>query len=248
MKLYLKHVSWRDKPDKNEYPFNVAAIKNLEELKLTRPVTFFVGENGIGKSTLLEGIAIASGFNPEGGDKNFGYSIHPTNSQLWHHLRLSRGVERQNDGFFLSAETFSHFATYLEQAAEDPFTQSILRSFNNKIPHKQSHGEGILNVIESRFGGNGLYLLDEPESALSPIRLLELLVKIDELVEKDSQFIITTHSPILLAYPNATIYSFTETEIKEVNYKDTEHYQLTKDFLNNPELFLKNLKINEEKN
>ena len=197
-------------------------------LTFPAPVTFLVGENGTGKSTLLEAIAVACGFNAEGGTRNFSFSTRDTHSPLHRYLTVGRR-SYPRDGFFLRAESFYNAATYIDTIPD------LVDSYGGVFLHRQSHGESFLSLVEHRFGGQGLYLLDEPEAALSPARLMTLLVHIRHLVGRDSQFLIATHSPILMAYPGACIYQLSETGISQVNYRDTEHYQLTRRFLEAPE-------------
>lgn len=204
-------------------------------LSFEKPVTFLVGENGTGKSTLLEGIAAAYGFNPEGGTRNFTFSTRATHSELYEHLTIARRAYAK-DGFFLRAESFYNLASNIDEMDESPaFGRCLINSYGGRSLHAQSHGESFLALIENRFGGNGVYLLDEPEAALSPSRLMTLLVRIHDLVQKHSQFLIATHSPILMAYPGAEVLELTESGIRPVDYRETEHYQLTRRFLENPE-------------
>lgn len=220
----------------DDYPFNIPAVRHLEKmgsLNLEKPVTFFVGENGTGKSTLIEAIAVAMGFNGEGGSRDFFFSTQDTHSELCDYLTISKSVWPK-DGFFLRAESFYNTASYLEQ-------NSTLARYGGVSFHEQSHGESFLALAMNRFEGNGLYILDEPESALSPQRLMSLLVMIDELVKNNSQFIIATHSPILMAYPNADILEFSEQGIHKVGYRETEHYKITKQFIDMPERMVKYL-------
>lgn len=211
------------------------ALQEMEELPIRKPVTFLIGENGAGKSTLIEAIAVNMGFNPEGGTVNFNFSTTDTHSELYRYLTVVKGVNRPWDGFFLRAESFYNAAAYIDR---DPRT---LAGFGGVPLHGQSHGESFLALVEHRFKGHGLYLLDEPEAALSPNRLLTLLCHIQRLTEEKSQLIISTHSPILMAFPGAEILQLGEDGIKSVDYKDTEHYQVTKRFLENPERMLKYL-------
>jgi predicted ATPase len=195
-------------------------------------VTFFIGENGSGKSTLLEGIAIALGFNPEGGTKNFDFGTFPSHSELHEHLRMIKGFKKPRDGFFLRAESFYNVASEIERLG-------ATGSYGGVSLHEQSHGESFLALMINRFGGDGIYILDEPEAALSPLRQLSIITLIHDLVQANSQFIIATHSPIIMAYPNARIYQFSGDGISQVDYFDTEHYQVTRNFLSNPERMLK---------
>jgi predicted ATPase len=218
----------------SHYPFALDAVRELSRLELHPKVTFFVGENGSGKSTLLEAIAVCWGFNPEGGTQNFRFGTRPSHSPLHEHLRLVKGVQRPRDGFFLRAESFFNLATEIEHLDQGPGGTPVIASYGGLSLHEQSHGESFLALMTHRFGGHGLYLLDEPEAALSPQRQLALLVRLNDLVKTSSQFIVATHSPILLAYPEATIYGFGPGGIKEMAYEETEHYQVTRNFLQNP--------------
>lgn len=233
----------RDKVSSFEnYPFSLPAVRGLDQLEPHPKVTFFVGENGSGKSTLLEAIAVAMGFNPEGGSKNFRFGTRTSHSVLHAHLRIAKGVRRPKDGFFLRAESFFNVATEIERMDEEPsFDPPVISYYGNHSLHEQSHGESFMALLVNRFGGNGVYLLDEPEAALSPQRQLAALARIHELVCADSQFIIATHSPILMAYPDAWIYQFTERGAVRVAYEDTEHYQVTRSFMMNPERMLQAL-------
>ncbi len=213
------------------YPFCIPAVRHLSRLEFDPAVTFFIGENGSGKSTLLEAIATKYGYNAEGGSKNFNFSTQDTHSDLHDYIRLERGVLRPTDGFFLRAESFYNVATQIDELG-------VERAYGGKSLHRQSHGEAFLALLNERFQGDGLYLLDEPEAALSPQRQLSVLTLLRRLVYHQSQLIIATHSPILLAYPKARIYLFSETGISQIQYTDTEHYQITKDFLNRHERML----------
>jgi predicted ATPase len=222
--------------DYSTYPFSLPIVKNLESMLLKSNVTFLVGENGVGKSTLLEAIAVNFGFNAEGGSRNFNFSTMPTHSQLHEHITLVKGVRKAKDGYFLRAESFYNVATEAERLELSEF-----RAYGSKSLHAQSHGESFFSLISNRFFGEGLYLLDEPESALSPTRQMALLVSMRDLVKQHSQFIIATHSPILLAYPDAQIFVLNDDGVELTPYKDTEHYLITKQFLNNPEGMLRQL-------
>lgn len=203
-------------------------------------VTYFVGENGSGKSTLLEAIAVASGFNPEGGTRNFRFSTRSSHSVLSDHIRIAKGVRKPKDGFFLRAESFFNLATEIENLdAEEGFGAPVIESYGGRSLHEQSHGESFMSLLTNRFGGTGLYIPDEPESALSPQRQLAALARIHDLVESGSQFLIATHSPIILAYPDAQIYEFSQNGVTRMAYEDTDTYQIMKMFINNPKLMLK---------
>ena len=227
-------------PSFEEYPFSLPAIKNLRSVELHPRVTFFVGENGSGKSTLVEAIAVAFGLNPEGGSRNFAFSTRESHSSLASCIRLAKGIQKPRDSFFLRAESLFNLATEIEKLDEDPFGgPPIIDSFGGRSLHEQSHGESFFAVFRERFGANAFYILDEPEAALSPMRQLSMLSLIHELVNANSQFVIATHSPLLMAYPDALIYQMSEDGISPVEYRDTEHFRIYRDFLNNPERMLR---------
>ena len=233
---YLKEIYKINIEDFEEYSYlrNIPSLKNFQGIKIHKPVTFLVGENGSGKSTLLEAIAVSLGLNPEGGSKNFNFATKETHSELGKILEIARGSRREEDGFFLRAESFYNLATEVEELASSGFT-NFYDSYGGKSLHDQSHGESFRSLILNRFRPRGIYLLDEPEAALSPTSQMSLLCIIDELVKKDTQFIIASHSPIILAYPNADIYEFSEVGIEKKSYKETESYSVTKAFLDDPE-------------
>ena len=199
------------------------------------------GENGSGKSTLLEAVAVAYGFNPEGGTKNYMFSTFESHSPLHEYIRLAKGVKKAKDGYFLRAESFFNVATYIEELDREGGGPPVKNSYGGKSLHEQSHGESFLSLVRNRFGGNGLYILDEPEAALSPANQLTLLAQMDYLVKRSSQFIIATHSPILMAYPGADIFILSDDDIRRTPYRETGHYMITKQFLNNTENVLKRL-------
>jgi predicted ATPase len=227
---FLREVALRRDvvPDFEEYPFSIPAIHNLDRLPLHPSVTFFVGENGSGKSTLLEGIAVAIGLNAEGGSRNFNFATRASHSVLEELLRVSRGIARPRDSYFLRAESFYNVSTEIERLDDG---SGLLASYGGVSLHEQSHGESFMSLILNRFGGAGIYLLDEPEAALSPVRQMSFLAAMHRLVQYDSQFVIATHSPIILAYPNAWIYQFGDHPPRRSSYTDTEHYQITREFL-----------------
>lgn len=234
---YVLDIKLKAIPDINSYPFDIPAVKFLNEMEcltFEKPVTFFCGENGTGKSTLIEAIAIAMGFNAEGGSKDFMFSSRNTHSELWEFLQIAKSPYFPQDGFFLRAESFYNASSWLED-------NSDMVRYGGISFHEQSHGESFLALVSNRFEGNGIYILDEPEAALSPQRLMSLLVCIDKLVKDNSQFIIATHSPILMAYPNAEIVQLNEHGMQKVPYKETDHYLITKQFLDTPERMLKYL-------
>jgi len=222
-------------PSFERYPFSIPAVRALDELALDPRVTFLVGENGSGKSTLIEAIAVVAGFNAEGGSQNFSFSTRRSESELHQFLRPVRGARRPKDGFFLRAESYFTVGSEIERLG-------VVDSYGGVSPHEQSHGESFLALANHRLRGNGLYIFDEPEAALSPQRQLSLLQIIDDLVERTgSQLVIATHSPILLAYPGATIYQLGAEGISAIAYEDTEHFRITRDFLNGREAFFRHL-------
>lgn len=211
--------------DYERYPFSLPAVKHLERTLLHPHVTYIVGENGSGKSTLLEAIAVSQGFNAEGGTTNFNFSTHASHSDLHEYLRIAKAGKKPQTGFFLRAESFYNVATEIENLG-------VINSYGAKPLHEQSHGEAFLALMKNRFGDNGLYILDEPEAALSPNRQMSILTLIHDLVKQGSQFIISTHSPILLAYPSATIYEIGENGLEETQYENTQTFKVSKRFLN----------------
>ncbi|RSZ58714.1 AAA family ATPase [Massilia atriviolacea] len=233
----------RERVDSFErYPFCLPAVRSLHELELHPKVTFIIGENGSGKSTLLEAMAVSLGFNAEGGTRNFSFGTRRSHSELHEYLRVSKGFRRWRDGFFLRAESFFNVATEIERLDESGGPgPRVIDSYGGVSLHEQSHGESFLALMTERFGGKGLYILDEPEAALSPQRQLAVLSRMHDLVLDDSQFIVATHSPILMAYPGARIYQCGADGITEVAYEDTEHVQVTRGFLLNPERTLREL-------
>lgn len=246
---YVRHVSLkRENIDSFElYPFSLPSVRSLDTLELHPKITFLVGENGSGKSTLLEAIAVSLGFNPEGGTRNFRFGTRASHSELNEYIRIAKGIRQPKDGFFLRAESFFNVSTEIERLDDAPsFGPPVIDSYGGRSLHEQSHGESFLALMMNRFGGKGLYILDEPEAALSPQRQLAVLSRIHDLINNDSQFIIATHSPILMAYPGAWIYSCSQTGLSRVEYKETEHYQITHDFLANPERMLQLLFEGEE--
>ena len=218
------------------YPWDLPAVAALAGgLSLHPKVTYLIGENGSGKSTLLEAFAVAAGMNAEGGSSNFRFRTRDSHSELWRAVRLVRGARRPRTDFFLRAESLFTAATYVEALSGG------LDAFGGVSLHEQSHGESFLAVMLNRFGPDGLYLLDEPEAALWTQNCLTCLRRIDELVLEGSQFVIATHSPIMLAYPEATIYSCHEDGIEAVAYDEAEPVRLTRSFLDFRERFLHQL-------
>ncbi len=225
--------------ENGSYVAELPCLRNFRPLTLDTPVTFLVGENGSGKSTLIEGIAVAAGFNPEGGSKNFRFSTRTSHSDLCDHVKLIRSVHKWKDGYFLRAESFYNVATNLEEldripAAAPPLTDA----YGGRSLHEQSHGESFFSLMRERFYGNGLYILDEPEAALSPARILAMMRIMKRLVGQNSQFIISTHSPILTAFPGAAIYEIGEHGIRKTEWARTDNVVLTKRFLSSPESIL----------
>jgi predicted ATPase len=228
VKPYLQRISIRPdyEGDLSVYPFDIPAVQDLEKIEFHPNVTFLVGENGSGKSTVLEAIALALGFGPEGGTRNVRFSTTKSVSPLHQALRVARGVPQPADAYFLRAESFFNVATYMDDVG-------YLKGYGDRSLHARSHGESFMSLLLDKLEGNGIYLFDEPEAALSPGRQMAALSAIHQLVHDASQFVIATHSPILLSYPNAKIYQFDESGIGEVKYDETEHYAVTRDFLNN---------------
>jgi len=232
--LFLHEIVLRrgDVPDFRRYPFALPAVAKLDRLAFRRPVTFLIGENGSGKSTLLEAVAVLLRYNAEGGSRNFRFGTRESHSELHAYLRPVRGVARPRDGYFFRAESYYNVATEIERLDEGGGPgPPIAPAYGARALHEQSHGESFLALVQNRFRGDGLYLLDEPEAALSPTRQMALLSRIHELVQARSQFIIATHSPILLAYPEATIYHCGPTGLRATEYEETEHFRVTRDFL-----------------
>jgi predicted ATPase len=225
----------------DEYPFSIPAIRAMDHVKLHPAVTFFIGENGSGKSTLIEALAVKNRFNPEGGSANFEFATRSSHSILSDYLTLDKTRRRPTDGYFLRAESFFNVATEIEKLDEIANTEKIRKlgpSYGDRPLHEQSHGESFFALLTNRLFGDGLYIFDEPEAALSPMRQMSMLVLMKGLVDNGAQFIIATHSPILLAYPDALIYQMTSEGMEAVPYTETEHYRVTRDFLNRPDKML----------
>ena len=219
-------------PDFRAYPFSIPAIRKLDTLKLDPKVTFFIGENGMGKSTLLEAAAVNFGFNPDGGSRNFRFSTYASHSCLSGYLRLIKSIERPKDGYFFRAESFYNVATNIEELdAQGGLGAPISASYGGNL-HERSHGESFFALLNNRLGEKGLYLFDEPEAALSPLRQLAMLRRLKELTDHGSQCIIATHSPILAAFPESTIYEFSGEGIRKKAYEETDLFRITRDFLN----------------
>ena len=225
-KPYLCEVSVERPENVSGYPYDIPAIAKLKSLKFHADVTFLIGENGSGKPTILEAIALAMGFSPEGGTKNMLFQTADTISPLHEILRTVCGHRRPSDWFFLRAESFYNMATYADEVG----VEALMASGGVSL-HKRSHGEAFLAVMNNKLR-DGLYLFDEPESALSPTRQMSALASIHRLVNAGSQFIIATHSPILLAYPKSKIVLLNGDGLRNVRYEETEHYAITRRFLN----------------
>ena len=227
--------------DWDEWPFCLPAVRQLRTLELHPGVTFFVGENGSGKSTVLEAIAEKLGFRASGGSRVNSPAMQEYASPLTSHLRVVRTPNRPMDGFFLRAESFYNWATELDDLEATPFCGGALRAYGGKSLHAQSHGESFLNLMTHRLGGHGLYLFDEPEAALSPQHQLSMIVRLHDLVQEYSQFIIATHSPLIMAYPHAWIYQFTAEGLERLSYEETEHYRIARAFLRDPQAMMREL-------
>ena len=238
---YISEIIYNDGLKADSYLNELPLIKHLKRenrIKLSSDITFFIGENGTGKSTLLEALAVSFGFNAEGGSRNFNFSTNATHSELHEHLTLGKKAYPK-DGFFLRAESVYNVATNLEELDRIPAAAPKLTGgYGGKSLHHQSHGESFLSIVKNRFFGQGLYILDEPEAALSPNRLLSLMLEIKRLRDKNSQFIIATHSPILMTFPGAEIFEFSENGLSKTDYKSTDHYNITRRFLEDPERML----------
>lgn len=232
-------------PAAGGYPFTLPAVSWLAGragLPLPPGVTFLVGENGSGKSTLVEALAVACGFNPEGGSTNFRFTTRPTESALGDYLVLSRGALKPKTGFFLRAESYYNVASEIERLDQDPDSPPLLPAYGGVSPHERSHGESFVDLLMHRFGPDGLYLLDEPEAALSPRGCMAVLARLAELTDQNCQIIVATHSPILLALPGATIYEIGDTgEITSVDYDQAAPVVLTREFLADPPRLLRYL-------
>ncbi len=235
-------VTIPDDIDQNSYPFSLSIIKNLHEINFFTAVTFFVGENGTGKSTILEALALKAGFGFEGGSKNISFrtadeKFYTPIEKFSERFTLSWRKKPQN-GYFFKAESFFNVANYIDVLAQTDW--QAYASYGGKSLHEQSHGESFLSFFQNRLGNAGFFILDEPEAALSPQKQLTLMLIIHEMCKNsyNAQFIIATHSPLLLAFPQATIYSCDSEVLKTISYQDSQHYQITKQFLDNPEQYL----------
>ena len=218
--------------DFSRYAFCIPAVRHVHTLAFHEKVTFFIGENGMGKSTLMEALAVACGCCPEGGGRNFLLSTRDTHSALHRCLRLEKGPLPPRDNYFLRAESFYNVATYLEDLDAAPAAAPPLMDAYGGPLHARSHGESFFALLNERLGGEGLYLFDEPEAALSPMRQMAMLTAMHRLTRAGSQLVVATHSPILMAYPESVIYLLDGGGIRQVGYEETDHYRVTRDFLN----------------
>ncbi|WP_317450934.1 AAA family ATPase [Alkalibacillus aidingensis] len=259
--IHLKSVQIKNVLETDRYPFNLPLIQNFQELRFNKPVTILVGDNGTGKSTLLEAIASNIGSILIGGEHIDDDPTLTAARSLSNHMKLTWKIKTQS-GFFFRANDFINFTQRLKTMKEE--STEALQNIRQRDPNSlealpyartlhdlnhaygegldtRSHGESFLDLFQARFKPNGLYILDEPEAPLSPIKQLSLIAMINEMVEQDGQFIIATHSPILMAIPYANVYVIEDGTMGQRHFEDIEHVTLTKDFLNNPERFLKHL-------
>ena len=235
---FVRYVALDEGAAGEGYPFDLPVVDGLRRAWLTLGpgVTFLVGENGSGKSTLVEGVAVAAGLNAEGGSRSFRFSTRASESALGGALRLGRAPGREKRSFFLRAESFYNVATEIERLALDG-----TGAYGPVSPHERSHGESFLDLLTHRFQERGLYLLDEPEAALSPTGNLALLRRMRGLALEGAQFVVATHSPVLMAYPGATIHQLGEAGIEQVSYDESDHVLLMRSFMDSPERFLRHL-------
>jgi predicted ATPase len=236
-KPYIRSVNLKDRSllQSGQYPYIIPAVRQLDKLVFHPDMTFIIGENGTGKSTIIEAIAVALGFNPEGGTKYGLFEFNHTHSSLHENLTVAKSFKSPKDGYFLRAESFYNLASKI-----DEFKKEI--DYGGESLHTLSHGEAFMATLVHKLRGEGIYIMDEPEAALSPARQIAALEVMHSLIQKGAQFIIATHAPILMAYPGAHIYQcHTEGIDKIDSFEDTEHYRVTKAFIENPKRILENL-------
>jgi predicted ATPase len=236
-------LRWDTVESPGSFPFSIPAIRSLSKLEFTAPVTFLVGDNGTGKSTLIEALAIALGFNAEGGTRNFRFATRPSESALHQHLVVNRRVGSAPPGFFLRAESLFNVATEVDAL---DLHHDFPHLYGDTSLHEQSHGESFLAIANHQFRRGGVYLLDEPEAALSLRGQLALLRRMYEVAEADAQFVVATHSPILLALPGAEILQLDDAGITSVSYDEADNVLLTRSFLEAPDQFLRHLLANDD--
>ena len=246
---YIKAIELSREVPSHSYLAGLPVVRALQErkrLSFSSAATFFLGENGTGKSTLLEAIAVACGFNAEGGTRNFSFSTQETHSELWQYITPVR-LRRPRDGYFLRAESFYNAATYIDRLDQETrLGPQLIDQYGGISLHRQSHGESFLSLVQNRFGERGLYILDEPEAALSPTGQMTLLVEMNRLIQTGAQFLVATHSPILPALPGACLLQLSPRGMEEVPYQQAENVRLTRYFLNHPQQMVENL-LGQEK-
>jgi predicted ATPase len=241
---FVRHVRVEPLGDTGRYPFTLPAVRAFAAggLDLAPGVTFIVGENGSGKSTLVEAMAVSCGFNPEGGSQNFRFATRASESSLGDHLVLSWSGRKPRTGYFLRAESYYNVATEIERLDGDPCSPPLLPAYGGISPHERSHGESFIDLLSHRFGPEGLYFLDEPEAALSVRGCMAVLLRLADLVRQGCQFVVATHSPVLLALPGAAIVEIADDgTIAGTGYDDALPVRLTRDFLANPDTYLRHL-------
>jgi predicted ATPase len=228
-------VMWDKVPDAEAYPFALSAVKGLHEIDFSHPLVVLVGENGSGKSTLLEAIGIAQGCSAEGGSRNFRYSTADSHSALHDFLRVGRDYRRITDVYFYRAETHYNLGAQMRRLDDEPsFDPPIRTYYGGTVLHELSHGQSVIALLRHRFKGGGLYIMDEPEAALSPTRQLEMMACVHRLIAQEAQFIVATHSPLLMAMPGAVIYELSETGVRRVDYDEVAHVSLYRRILRDP--------------
>lgn len=235
-------IKWADVEDRSAYPFSLNAIRSIESIDLRAKVTIFVGENGAGKSTLLEALAVALGCSAEGGSRNFRFSTADTHTHLHEYMRVARGPRRIADVFFYRAETFYNFSTEMKRLDEvDSFDPQIKSAYGGTELHALSHGQSVIQLFRHRFRAGGVYLLDEPEAALSPARQLEVIAHAHRLTQSGAQIVMATHSPILMAIPGAIIYEVSDEGLQRVAYDDLQQVSIYKRVLADRDNFIQSL-------